>query len=272
MLFTFFIFIAGWFIWLLFVATHFVRYKTVQLRSFRFSIWNYHILVLPSFFAILGLSYVQGSVYPFVMFVIFSFVGVLAEVLISVWWHALFGQRLWIYSAKTLFHRYTSLLNFIPWGAAGLLYISIVSDLGKRAPAIADLGTPAALFIVSLVVQLIIFFALVAPHLKGGKFHTASLANYLFFLLPILITIAYLIAKYGTIMAWIGLAFALAATSAEYIFGKISQFFITKKLWTYTYESFDNGHFTPLSILLFMFAGFYFWFIALYISRVFPYL
>lgn len=63
------------------------------------------------------------------VFIIFSFVGTLLELLIGLAYHKIVGQRLWTYHKYTL-SEYTSLLSIPLWGLAGVLFWLMVKALG----------------------------------------------------------------------------------------------------------------------------------------------
>ena len=112
------------------------------------------------------------------------------------------------------------------------------------------------IFPVSVILQKLIF-DFFKPH-QHFKFHTAGLPNLLFFYLPIVVVIGFAFYLYGWNIFTTFVLFAIVATIAEYLFGKSCQSTISKKLWTYVYLPYDYGHFSPITIILFGFGGFYF--------------
>lgn len=228
------------------------------------------MLILP-----LGWSYYSHSWWPIVLFVVFAVAGVLGEALFSAWWHMFYAKKFWEYRVETLVHGYTSLLNFIPWGVGGLLYILLVNLLTPAQNLVlknVSSGQGAAVpfyiifsisFLLGLAIQSIVW-----GMRSGRKFVRVDFENYLFFYLPFLLGLSSCAAVYGGQFLFLAVWFAVIGAASEYVFGKAVEFYISKKLWVYNYEAVDKGHFTPLSLLPFSLAGFYFWGIAL-IVRMF---
>lgn len=227
---------------------------------FKFSIRNYYLLLSVSVVGLFVYSWMIDSIKPIIVFMVFAVVGVLGETLINFWWQMFFGQRLWVYSTETLYHKYTSLLNFIPWGIGGYLYLITARQIMpvSQYPNLSFLCL--FLFPILVIFQKLIF-DFFKPH-SNFKFHKVGLINLLFFYFPILIVIGLFVYIYGWNMFATFVLFAVMATIAEYIFGKACQSIISKKLWTYIYLPYDYGHFTPIVILLFGFGGFYFLIVA----------
>ena len=200
------------------------------------------------------------------LLLIFSIAGVLGETLFSFLWHTFYERKFWSYRVDTLADGYTSLLNFIPWAVGGMFYLNIVGKLtsqysqpGNFHPFLPFYLVFAVAFLAGLALQVLIFGLI----LKGRKFKDVSFFNYFFFCFPGVLAIALVAVLYGKIMIALAVGFGLIASAAEYLFGKSVEFFLSKKFWTYNYWAFDNGHFTPLSIIPFALGGFYFWGIAL---------
>lgn len=228
--------------------------------KFKFSIRNYYLLLSVFIIVLFIYAFKVNSFQPIFIFLVFSIAGIIGETIVSFWWQMFFGQRLWVYNTQTVYHKYTSLLNFIPWGVGGYLYLITAGQIMPTLhyPNLSFIFVP--LFPVLVILQKIIF-DLFKPH-KHFKFHTVGLTNLLFFYFPILIAVGITIIIYGWNILGVFVLFAIVATTAEYFFGKICQSVISKKLWTYNYLSFDEGHFTPISIILFAFGGFYFLVVA----------
>lgn len=223
---------------------------------FKFSIRNYYLLLSVSVVGLFVYSWMINSIKPIIVFIIFAVVGVLGETLINFWWQMFFGQRLWIYSTETIYHKYTSFLNFIPWGIGGYLYIITA----KQIMPVSQYPNLSFLFFFLfpiLVISQKLIFDFFKPY-SHFKFHKVGLINLLFFYFPILIVTVFSFYIYGWNMFITFVLFAAMATIAEYIFGKVCQSIISKKLWTYIYLPYDHGHFTPIVILLLGFSGFYF--------------
>lgn len=257
-------------VWIAVVTVHAIATRKIQVKYFSFSPLHYYILVSPLVAGVI-IQFVRiNSFEPIMYFATFGVAGVIGESLVSVWWHRYFSRRFWFYTAETLYHKYTSWLNFIPWGIGGMLYISIFNSFGVP---FNDPRFDFAEFILFLVftigicLQLIIYRLLISKN-SQNRFHTLSSANIIFFYAPIAFFIAVLAQIYGYQMLHIAISFGLVACLAEYLFGKATEYFILKKLWIYTYVSLDRGHFTPLAIPFFIIGGFYFWAVALFLDKI----
>ncbi len=198
---------------------------------------------------------------PLILFFIFAIAGVVGETIVSLWWHLFFGQRFWTYIIDTLYHKYTSWLNFIPWGLGGVIYTNILNNFIHDAFGnnYAGLEYVFGLGIILAIFTQIIIFHLILKRNSGNKFHKITTTNFLFFYGPIGLLIILLATIYGQQIYYLAVLFGAIATIAEYLFGKATELFISKKLWVYNYVAIDRGHFTPLSVPLFALAGFYFW-------------
>lgn len=257
---------SGLLVWILIPL--FNKIKTGDFRHpFNFSVKNYYLLMSAFLIYPVWQAIIAHSFTPLIFLLIFAMAGVLGETLFSVWWHLFFEKRFWVYRVETLAHSYTSLLNFIPWGVGGMIFISIVQFLGSRLPlSSVDRSIPVPFYVtfaifvmLGLAIQLVVWI----PVFKGRKFKEVNFWNYTFFCLPYILGLSVCYVLCGKIFLVFALLFAVIAAGAEYLFGKATEFFISKKLWTYSYEAMDNGHFTPLSLVPFSLAGFYFWSIAL---------
>lgn len=237
-----------------------------RFNKFKFSIRNYYLLFAIFIIALFVYSLKINSFMPIVIFLAFSILGVIGETFVNFWWRMFFGKRLWSYNTQTLYHKHTSFLNFIPWGIGGYLYLIIANQIAPISDYTKLSFIFLFLFPVLATIQKLIF-DLFKPY-THFKFDTVNLINLLFFYFPIFITIGFAILIYGWNILLIFILFAIIATTAEYLFGKIFESTISKKLWTYNYLSFDNGHFTPISILLFAYGGFYFLIVAQYLSSL----
>jgi hypothetical protein len=186
----------------------------------------------------------QNSWYNLGLFVTFAVAGVFGETLFSAWWFSFFGKRFWAYSVETLFNKFTSFLNFIPWGIGGMIYTFPL-------PHYFDTLTLAKYFIT-------IFPVLVLLQYFFKYFFTRT--SYFYFFLPVLlfsITLLFINIDYLLVIIF----FLTIPALCEYLFGKATERVISKKMWTYNYCSYDKGHFTPLSMPAFLLAGYYFIFI-----------
>jgi hypothetical protein len=250
-------------VWFVAVTWHFFRAGQFKASHFRFSIFNYYVMMSAFVIAVIINSYKDASWTPLIYFGVFALAGVVGETLVSMWWRIYFAKRFWVYTVETVDHGFTSWLNFIPWAVGGTLYIAALERFfidpfdEKYASLWAIAG---ALVCILFVLQ----FGLnrLLRH-SSRHYRKVTTLNLFLFYWPIVAFIVVLAWLYGPVIYEITFLFAFVATTAEYFFGKATEFFISKKLWTYTYLSIDRGHFTLLSVPLFALGGFYFWSIAL---------
>lgn len=251
-------------VWLIVVLTHRIRSGNWRFTQFKFSENNYHLMLMGFPLGVLLTSFLSHSPSPIALFVFFALIGVAGELLFSMWWHAFYGQRFWVYSVDTLYHSYTSMLNFIPWGVGGIWALQIGQEaIGKEEfkRIFSDpnmYGTLALVYFGSLALQLGLFYFIKKFHNGHYRFHEVTFNNYLFFVFPILAVIAFFIFTYSLSFLILALTYAVFLSLAEYLFGKATSLFVSRRLWTYTYMPWDNGHFTPLSLIPFTVGGFYF--------------
>jgi hypothetical protein len=266
-------------IWTGAIITYFLNHKQWKFSHYGFSIKKYHLMVSVLLLYPLWWTFRHQSFKLLILFLIFAVCGILVETFASTWWRIFYPHRFYVYAVEALDHNYTSLLNIIPWGAGGFLYLTVVYYLApllaRAQPEIIKIGSgsvaitlpfyfiflAATLAFLALDIMIWNVFFLYKNH--HYKFKTVTLINYLFVFLPFAGTIAVCAFLYGPIMLELGLAFGVLGALAEYLFGKACQFFISKKLWAYNYLAFDNGHLTPLTLLPFAFLGFCFWAIGL---------
>jgi hypothetical protein len=245
--------------------------KTGKLKyRFKFSVRNYYLLVSVFLIGVVAKSLHDRSWFLPVLFLILCVMGVVGETLFSVWWRVFYKKNFWVYKVETLAHAYTSLLNFLPWGVGGALLVSFAEWLVPLLPPhfktyhVVSLGVPFwQIFILFLFlgsgIQLSIWIIFTGHVGRNFKFKKATFWNYLFFISPFLLSLAACCLIFSWSFLLIAAVFAAVGGSAEYLFGKATQFFISKKLWSYSYCSFDNGHFTPLALAGFSIAGFLSW-------------
>lgn len=251
-------------VWVVSVMWYRLRVGSWLFRRFPFSVKNYYILLSPVILLVLFDAWSAQSLAPLARFIVFALAGVVGETIFAEWWHAFFGKRFWVYRVETVVHAITSFLNFIPWALGGGLYFSIAyyffpKLLPNSVIAVRQFLTIfSVLFLFCILVQFLTFYMVARAERSSRKFHHVSLWNYLFFVFPILIPVVILEFLYGPMVYGMVAAFGIIATLYEYLFGKATEFFISRKLWTYTYAPMDNGHFTPLSLLPFALGGFYF--------------
>lgn len=185
--------------------------------------------------------YLQGNWENLYKFILFAIFGVIGETLFSLWWFSYFKKRFWTYSVETYFNKFTSFLNFIPWGVGGLIYSSYLPNYVNRVEVTKWF---LVLFPLLCIVQALVYFIY-------------KKKSWILFFSPI-ITFSILIAFKVENSIYLVMLFSIIPTLAEYLFGKATELLISRKLWVYNFMSYDRGHFTPLSIPAFLLAGFYF--------------
>ncbi len=218
-----------------------------------FSLKNYYILFSPAPVAALAYSALVGSWTPALVFCAFCITGILGEVMYSLWWSQYYTKRFWVYTTDTWLNKYTSALNFIPWGLGGFVNLAVLDLFPLFGTATPPLLFVAA-FATTAVVQLVVFKAFVRK-----RFKRVTPKNWLFFITPILTPLAWLAYRYGSEPLLMIAAVGVAATLLEYLMGKACEGLLGRKLWTYQHVAKDHGHFTPLSIPAFATGGVYFW-------------
>ena len=244
--------------WALLCLCIFLWTGRFRIKLFSFSARHYYLFVAVFAVPIIVDAFLQASIKPLLLFVFFGIAGVAGETIASIWWRLFFSKRFWEYRIQTVFHKYTSWLNFIPWAIGGIMYISILQLLSIDPNSYAW-GRLEDVFIATIALGILSQYLMFRLLWSGRRFHSATILNSLFFFYPIVVLLATLGIFYGGEMLGIAGAFAVVATSAEYVFGKMTEYVVSRKLWTYIYMAQDKGHFTPLSIPLFVFGGFYFW-------------
>lgn len=98
--------------------------------------------------------------------------------------------------------------------------------------------------------------------LKRFEFEKLGYKTYFIFYLPFIVGTGLIGYLYSINYILIAVAMGFFAFIAEYFFGKMCVLLLSKRLWDYTYYTFDNNHGTLLSIIPFSIAGFYFWTLA----------
>lgn len=243
-----------------------------KLFRFKFSLLSYHLFLAPWAIGLVVASYRSNNFTDLYLFLIFALAGVIGETAFSLSWDVMFPKRFWFYRVQTLFNGYTSLLNFIPWGLGGLLFMLVVNffALPYNNPAsgyqlVGSAIHPLVQFwIVYTLIGLAVYFGrsfylLLTSGSNKIEFKTVSHVTYLIYCLPFIISLTYLVLFVAKNYFLIAAAMGIVAFIAEYTFGKACRIFVSRKLWDYAYFTFDNHHGTPLAIIPFSMAGFYFW-------------
>ncbi len=262
--------------WALAILYHFIRHKRFKYAHFEFNYKNYYLLMAPFVFTVFYYAYLVESNFIIWVFLSFAIAGIIGEMVFSLTWDSLFDKRFWVYQVETLADGYSSALNLIPWGFGGLLYLAVVKIFSERFGAYnSDLVIKNGLWfkfsllylLVLIAVYLISYF--IRPRRRFGfEFKELNLGTYTLFVLPMLVPIAYFSIYVASDFFILALAFGMVAFLNEYLLGKFIEFFISRKLWHYSYETFDHRHSTPLSFIPFAFGGFYFWFIYVLVTQV----
>lgn len=271
-------------LWLLFVLWQWTKTGRVQWTHFPFTVPRYYLVTAFLFVYPVYLGLVRGNTLPIFLFLIFGGGGILAETLLSLWWHIFFEKRFYFYTVEPLAKKYTSGLNFVLWGAGGLMYGGLVNYLAPHLPrypaaqlmanAKAVTATPNLpfyyifflVFGICLSLQILGWASYLLPRRHDHKMQAVTLGNYLFITFPLWLPIVACAVIYGINFLTFALWFGVVGAMLEYGFGKLLQQLLTKKLWVYNFWAVDDGHFTPLSIIPFAFLGFYFWGLALFIQ------
>lgn len=270
-------------LWLAFVFYHYLQTGKVKWKGYRFSVGRYYLLT--AFLALypIYLAIQEQNAWLLWLYVIFGFCGMAAETLMSMWWHVFFEKRFYFYTVEPLEHKYTSGLNFIGWGSFGLFCLGLVQSLSPGHALARPVGTTITaattgaahlpffwIFFLSLamllVLQMMVWLTFIFHKRHDHKIQKVTLGSYLFYAFPFLLPIVICALVYGpffyTLALWLGVVSAVM----EYLFGKMFQGLIGKKLWAYNPWSSDDGHFTPLAVPAFAFLGFYFWAIGLIVQ------
>lgn len=244
-----------------------------------FSIPRYYLLMLGLLWPVLLLAYITGHYEVFEQLLVFAVAGVIGETIFSLLWDVFFAKRFWVYSTQTLFNSYTSLLNFLPWGAGGVIFIAL-TELTQFTASGSFLIMFWLLFLAVLAILLLIRGVVYVlqgnsntPIMQRLEFKKLTMTTYFLFSLPFLAAVtgsAMALYQYEIVLtAVVG---GLVAFLVEYKFGVLCEIVLGKRLWVYQYMASRNGHLTYLSIIPFSLAGFYFvsvWFVYEQIKLIF---
>ncbi len=107
------------------VVSYYLVHKRIKFFNFRFSTRNYYVMTVPFLIPSILFSFFEGTfVYIFIFF-LFSFMGIVGEIIFSFLWKGYFRRPFWKYSVSTIVNNFFSRLNFIPWGFGGFLFLSV---------------------------------------------------------------------------------------------------------------------------------------------------
>jgi hypothetical protein len=238
-------------------------HREIQLTHFSFSPFHYYMMMSTFGVALIFQTLLRDNVDIFYLFVFLCFAGVIGETIFSLWWKGFFARRFWVYKVETIFSKYTSLLNLIPWGVGGFLYLVVYDNLNKF------LGTSLSnqsVFFSSFVFVMLIFvsigfrlvFNLILERTITLRFRKFALHRYFYYVLPFVFTIIMFTLFFDPYYLVLAVGFGIIGFLTEYLFGKVCVLFVSRSLWDYTYHTFDNKHGTLLSIVPFSIAGFWF--------------
>jgi len=240
-----------------------VRGQHSRWREFSWSTTHYYLYLLPLVLPLVLWLALYPDREQAYFFIACAVLGVIGESGFSLYWNTFFREPFWHYFVHTIWGQYTSLLNFIPWAIGGVLYLG-VARLAGFEPHIEELSAFWIIFSSSLAALIVARLIWKTMHRRGSvRFRHEGAIPYLIVLLPILAAIGgtdYFFPDARILEA--AAFFGLGAWVVEYFFGKGIVFFLGKRLWAYNYMATDNGHITPLSILPFALAGF--WFMTVY--------
>ncbi len=268
-------------IWIITVAWQ--NYKTgkLKVRGFRFNIKNYYLFIAG--FGVYPVVHAMSTntLAPIFIFLVLGFAGMLFEILCSESWNMFFKKPFYAYTVKTIDRGSSSWLNILPWGGGAMLLLAIVMWLTPlvnyfnvgASSALAQSGSIPfyyvfiIVFLSCLVLQMLLWVTFILQKRHNHRFTKLTWKNFVFYTFPFWVALAACAAIYGPLFIWIALIFGLLSAAIEYLFGKASQWIISKKLWTYNHFAFDRGHFTPVAIAGFAGAGFYFWGLSLILQQ-----
>ncbi len=259
------------------IISYYAVHRKIKFSRFRFTYRNYYIMTFPFVFPSLFLGFLDETFVYFLIFAYFGILGVVGETIFSVLWKIYFRKPFWEYKTLAIFNKFSSLLNFIPWGFGGFLFLFLTrfyfdnfgnvfyKNMGPENVIVFFLNISIFFLLQALFFKLAIKFF---PLKKMFKKKTRIVVKYVYFtsfflLIGILIPINYL---YFLLLF---LLYGIVAFFAEYFFGKMSKTMIGKKLWTYEYLTIDKKHTTPLNIFPFGLAGYYFFFLFLFLTFLF---
>ncbi len=253
--------ISGLAVWLIAALWHWLRTKHFKYHQFPFSRQNYYILTSNFLIALAIASSIHHSTWLIAIFFIFGIAGIIGESGFSFWWKAFFDKRIWVYESDTVFNSFTSILNFFPWAIAGFFYVVLSQRFGLQgefAKIIMNQTLNLSVFFFgSLLISLLIAFAIRERRKISFQVREFNWWTYLLFCLPIVTLVVYLTAIDKRFMI-LSIAFGLGAFIAEFLLGKFIEFFISKKLWYYSYAALGKKYSSPVNIIPFIFAGYYF--------------
>jgi hypothetical protein len=228
-----------------------------------------------------------GLSIPFILFLLFTknytillfiliagILGMLGEILLSLWWRQFFWKGFWDYKQAAILRGDTSLLNGPAWSLGGLLVI-IIFYVFSYLTNINLINITNSFEILDFVLNISLYAIIgIGVSIISGRlilrkdFRGKTLLRYILFSLGIIVFITLVSLNYGFNWLILFLLWGVICFIIEYLFGKMSVLFISKKLWHYTYMTIDHNHTSLLNILPFAIGGFYFFTIYLIINVI----
>ncbi len=262
--------------YLIAVFSYYVVHKRLLFSGFRFSHRNYHIMMVPFIFPPLFIGFLDGTWVYLLIFLYFGIAGVMGEIIFSILWKCYFRNPFWKYKFFTIVNKSSSLLNFIPWGVGGFMYLSLTSlytnNFGNIFYEGMDKEQISFLFLkaAAIFVLQILLFKMVSkifPLRKMFDKKKRIIIKYIYFISSFFL-IGFLMPINYFHYLFLFFLYGIIAFIVEYFFGKISKLIIGKKLWTYEYLTIDKKHTTLLNIVVFGLGGYYFIFLFLLLHHL----
>ncbi len=208
-----------------------------------FDLLSIYIIQLPLLLGVVGSSLIICKPQFFMIFILIGFIGMAAEAFYSYYWRIFYNKANWIYTIGGIFSNFTSVVNFLAWGAGFMLYLSVMSYIFPKV-SINEFMLFSKLFLAqTMMIHLLIVITSII--FRGVK--TTGLVNYNFYnfltisfpiLVPILTTSVAISWKY----LFISVIFGIFTFVVEYLYGKYMRRKTGKKLWFYNYHTIDNKH------------------------------
>ncbi len=269
------------FAYIISVTSYYFIHKKVKFFNFRFSTRNYYVMTIPFIIPAFLFFIFEGTFIYVFLFLFLAVAGVVGEIMFSFLWKEYFRRPFWKYSVSTIINKFSSWLNFLPWGFGGFLFLYTerfyVNYIGNGIDVVVlreniffVITQVILIFFIFLLFFRIVIKELVLRHFKRGRIKNKKIRvgiKYVYFIAPFLLIGLILPINYLDYFC-LFLLFGVTAFFAEYGFGKMSKLIIGKKLWKYDYLTVDDRHTTPLNIIPFGFGGYYFLFLFLVVSFV----
>ncbi|MBD3280464.1 hypothetical protein GF389_02985 [Candidatus Dojkabacteria bacterium] len=235
-------FVIGLILWLSVILIQYITRGELKFFRFKYSKTSYFIMMSPFVLSKLLDSLLLNDFKPFFIFIVFGVAGVIGETVFSIWWDTPFKKRFWVYLEEEVLKSYTSLLNFIPWSVGGYLFINIYKTLENfiTIDIHTDLSGQRIIFFVPMIIvgsiTMFLSFVYAFYSRKRRKFYfefkEVNAISYFVFISPLFTALIFAISFYGIEYLILASLFGIIAFIAEYMFGKMSVLFISKKSGT----------------------------------------